>query len=223
VTTATLTAAALSFDVEKHEYRLPDARLVPSVTQILHAVGVATDFNAIAARSPKMAAAIEFRRALGTAVHADCHAFDDCDLDWSQVDDRVRPYVEAWNVFRENTGLTPTARERRVFHPVSFYCGTLDGILVKPNGAGVLVDIKLGDPEDAGAQFQTAAYEAAYMVEHSAGILISERWAVQLQPERRVPYTITNYSARADAWRDFQKFQAFVTTFHEQAIRRRTR
>lgn len=220
--TTVLTAAALTFDAERHEYRLPDARLVPSVTQILHAVGVATDFEAIAARSTKLAEAIEYRRALGTAVHADCHAFDDHDLDWDQVDERVRPYVEAWSVFREITGLTPTARERRVFHPGAFYCGTLDGILVKPNGVAVLVDIKLGDPEDAGAQFQTAAYEAAFLVGHPSQI-VSERWAVQLLPERRIPYDITNYSARAEAWRDFQKFQAFVTTYHEQAIRRRAR
>lgn len=221
--TSTLTAAALTFDAARHEYRLPDARLVPSVTQILHAVGVATDFEAIAARSDRLAAAIEYRRALGTAVHADAHAFDDNDLDWEGVHEDVKPYIEAWGIFRENTGLIPTARERRVFHPGCFYCGTLDGIFEKPGAARrVLVDIKLGDPEDAGAQFQTAAYEAAYLVDHPDD-LVAERWAVRLLPERLVPYDITNYSARADAWRDFQKFQAFVTTYGEQASRRRSR
>jgi hypothetical protein len=220
--TFALTAAALSFDAEKHEYRLPDGRLVPSVTQILHGVGVATDFERIMSFGTKIAEAIEFRRALGTAAHADCHAFDDNDLDWDRVDERVRPYVEAWGIFRENTGLMPIARERRVLHHGSFYCGTLDGILLKPNGTRVLVDIKLGDPEDAAAQFQTAAYEAAYLLDHPDD-LVSERWAVRLLPDRRVPYDITNYSARPEAWRDFSMFQAFATTYHAQAIRRRSR
>jgi hypothetical protein len=222
VTTAAMTAAALTFDAERHEYRLPDARLVPSVTQILHAVGVATDFDAIAARAPKMAEAIEFRRALGTAAHADCHAFDDCDLDWTTVDERVRPYVEAW-ASSARTPADADARERRVFHPVAFYCGTLDGIFVKPNGAARCWSTSSSAIRKTPARSTRPPPTRPRILVDHPGQLVSERWAVQLLPERRIPYDITNYSARADAWRDFQKFQAFVTTFHEQAIRRRTR
>lgn len=209
--------SALSFDADRHEYRFGD-QLVPSVTQILHATGVATDFEELAALGPRISLAIGYKRALGTAVHADCHAFDDHDLDAS-ADERVQPYLQAWATFRENLHVEPEARERRVFNPLYFYAGTLDGVF-RIGPKRVLIDIKIGDPEDAGAAFQTAAYEAAYLIDHPDD-LITERWAVQLLPDRRVPYAITNYSARAESWRDFTKFQCFVTTYGEQAVRRR--
>jgi hypothetical protein len=212
-----MTAAVLMFDATFHEYRLPDGRQVPSVTQILSAVGVSTDFEALMAMSDERARQIEAKRFLGTAVHADCHAFDDDDLVWGTVDPKVVPYLDAWRVFRENTGLQPMTRERRVFHAAHFYCGTLDGIFIDPRGRHVLVDIKTGDPADSGCQFQTAAYEAAFQAEHP-DFPIDERWAVQLVPERKgVPYRVTPYTD----WRDFGAFTAFVTTYNAQAARRR--
>lgn len=212
----------LIFLPEPHEYRLPDGRIVPSVTQILRAVGVSTDFEAIKAISRERAERIDEKRDLGTAVHADIHAFDDNDLDWETVDERVLPYVDAWSVFRENTGLVPMARERRVFSATHFFCGTLDGIFLTKEGKTVLLDVKTGDPEAAAARFQTAAYAFAYQEEHPSTV-IDERWSVQLCPERTVPYVITNYTALPDSWRDWPKFQAFLTTYWEQAERRRMR
>jgi hypothetical protein len=219
---ATATAAALSFDAERHEYRLDDGRVVPSVTQVLHEVGIATDFEEIAAISSRLADAIEYRCALGTAVHADCHAYDDDDIDWARVDERVHPYVDAWATFRSNACLRPVARERRVFLPSLFVAGTLDGVFENSRGRLVLVDIKLGDPEDAGAAYQTAAYEAGYMQDHPERP-IEERWAVRLQPDRAIPYSVTNYSGRPQSWRDFQVFQAAVSVYGAQAARRSQR
>lgn len=211
-----MTAATLAFDPLCHEYRLPDGQLVPSVTQILSAVGVSVDFEGLMAMSAERSRQIEAKRALGTAVHADCHAFDDDDLVWSTVDPQVLPYIRAWETFRANTGLLPLTRERKVFHPTQFYCGTLDGIFEMPTGRRVLVDIKTGDPEDSGCQFQTAAYHAAYRIDHPDEV-IDERWGVQLVPDRAVPYRISPYTD----WRDFGAFQAFVTTYQNQAARRR--
>jgi hypothetical protein len=176
---------------------------------VLKAVGVSADF----AKVPE--GTLEFRRQLGTAVHIDAHAYDDNDLDWATVDDRVKPYIEAWAEFRLAKNLEPTQRERRVYHRIFGYCGTLDGIFAY-DGASILIDIKTGDPEDAAAQFQTAAYEAAYRLDFPQD-RIDERWSVQLCPELRVPYRITPYTD----FRDFQKFQAFLTTYHEQPARRR--
>ncbi len=214
----------LSFDAASHEYRSPDGRIVPSVTQVLEAVGCSTDFEALGRVSPRLAEQIEFKRNLGSIVHIDAHAYDDNDLDWSSVDPRVKPYIDAWKTFRENSGLVPIARERRLFHPVHKYAGTLDGVfegLVRDRLRRILVDIKLGDPKDAGAHLQTAAYEGAWMVEN-AGAPIHERWAVQLCPGETVPYRITNFSDRQDAWQDFQKFQACLTVYREQPARRRS-
>lgn len=208
--------ADLVFDAERHEYTLPDGRRVPNVTTILKATGVSTDFDAIAARSSRDAANLEYRRSLGTAAHADCHAFDDDDLDWSAVHPDVLPYVKAWEVFRENSYLTPIARERRVFHPHAFYCGTLDGIFRKPDGSLVLIDMALGDPFDAAKHLQTAGYVDAYTAEHPE-VVIAERWAVRLLPERRVPYEKFPYTD----WSDFNTFRAVLTTYNQHPSRRR--
>lgn len=213
-------SALLSFNAETHTYTLPDGRVVPSVTTILKETGVAKNYDELSDRSKQAETNLHYRRALGTAVHADCHSWDDDDLDLDTVDAVKRPYVEAWATFRENTGLTPLTRERRVFHAGLFYCGTLDGIFARPGGGRVLIDIKLGDPFDAGANFQTAAYAAAYEYEHPEEGTIEDRWAVQLVPERRVPYIITPYTPAA-CWDDFFKFQSHVCTYHCGHARRK--
>lgn len=211
-----LTGGALIFYPESHEYYTPPGReggrLIPSVTQILRAVRVSEDFDAIERARPGV---VTFARDLGTAVHADAHAFDDQDLDVATVDPRVRPYLDAWIAWRENYGAVPLQRERRLYHPLHGYCGTLDGIF-DIGGKTVLVDIKTGDPESAGARFQTAAYQAAYSAEYPE-VPITERWSVQLTPLNGVPYRITPYRD----WTDFQKFTAFLTTYWAQAARRR--
>lgn len=215
-----LTAADVTFEPLRHEYMLPNGTLVPSVTEILRAVGVSTDFEGLASLGRRVADAIDLKREIGHALHADAHAFDDDDLDWTTVDPRVEPYLRAWVTFRENTGLVPTVRERRVYHPVYGYAGTLDGIFALPAGRRALVDIKTGDPDDSGCAYQTAAYLAAYVAEHPEHHereLISERWGVQLVPDRAVPYRICRYTD----WQDFPRFQAFLTTYFHQAGRRR--
>ncbi len=213
--------AAITFDPVTHEYRLPDGRLVPSVTQILRAVGVSLDFEEIRQRSASIASAIDYKRDLGTALHLDAHAYDDNDLVWATVHPTVRPYLDTWAEFRGNTGVTPLTRERCVYHPGLFYAGKLDGIFRHPTGKRILIEIKTGDPEAAGAAYQTAAYEMAWDVDHPDQP-IDQRWAVQLMPGRSVPYRITNYNARPDAWRDGAAFKAFITTFFAQAARRRS-
>lgn len=214
--TANLTASALTFNAERHEYTLPDGSIVPSVTEVLRATGVSVDFDELG-RLHSLARTIEARRELGRAVHADCHAFDDDDLEWASVDYRVLPYVNAWAACRENTGLVPLERERVVYDPRLRYCGTFDGIFER-RGRIILVDLKIGNPEEAGAQFQTAAYAAAYRTEHPE-VTIDERWSVELTPEHGIPYRIHTYGG----WDDFLRFAAFVTTYYAQARRRATR
>lgn len=200
----------LAFDAGAHTYTLPDGTRVPSVTQILRATGVSTDFEALPNRD-----AIARKRDLGVAVHADCHAFDDDDLAWASVHPDVLPYVEAWAIFREHKRLTPIVRERAVYHPILRYAGTLDGIFEQAGcPVPILIDIKCGDPEQAGARYQTEAYRAAYATAHPAFAAV-ERWSVQLTPERRVPYVITPY---AD-WQDAEVWRAIVTTFYAAARR----
>lgn len=215
MTLARFTAADLTFEPLLHEYRLPTGQRIPSVTEVLQAVGVSTDFDALRLGSARIRQAIDLKRDIGTALHTDAHAFDDDDLVWETVDPRVEPYLRAWATFRANTGARPVTRERAVYHPLYGYAGTLDGIFTLPTGRTVLVDLKTGDPKDSGCQYQTAAYLEAFKVDHPDQ-LVHERWAVRLTPDHAVPYRITPYTD----WQDFQRFQAFLTTYTCQAERR---
>src|SRR5690349_18153811 len=95
----------LTLDAVTHVYSMPDGRIVPGVTDILREVRVSTDFTQIAGLSDRLSRAITISRDLGHAVHADAHAFDDDDLDWTTVDPMVEPYVRAWAQFRDDTRL----------------------------------------------------------------------------------------------------------------------
>lgn len=203
-----MSGTALTFTPETHEYRL-DGRLVPSVTTILRAVGISADFEALRTMGREKRAAIDYKRDVGLALHADSHALDDEDLDWADVHEEVAPYLHAYETLKANKGLIPLTRERRVYHAGLRYCGTLDGIFSTPLGKFVLLDLKLGDPDDSGCRYQTAAYELAYRSEHPDA-RIDERWGVQLDPALEVPYRISPYTD----WRDAQAWQAFVTTFY---------
>lgn len=217
VSPASYTAADLTYDPERHASTLPDGTPVPHVTAILGAVGVGEDFEALASRGPRFRQMVAHARERGTAVHADCHAYDDDDIDWEAVDHRVRPFVEAWAEFRMAKDLVPLARarERRVYHPTYGYTGILDGVFTDAAGAQrILIDIKTGDPTAAAAHLQTAAYEEAWNVERP-GQPVTDRWAVWLVPRSRIPYRIFDYGQRPDAYAHFSTFLACLTVYRE--------
>lgn len=215
-----LTAADLRYDPATHTTTAPDGRPVPHVTGILSAVGVTTDFDALAATVRGLRERLDVATARGTAVHADCHAYDDDDLLWDTVDPLVRPYVEAWATFREHKRLVPLAhgRERQVFDPVHWYTGILDGVFAGPEDGLTLLDIKTGDPNDAAAHLQTAAYARAWESDARAHAYpIRRRWAVWLKPGRRIPYEIKDYTKRTQ---DFAIFAACLCAYNHQPARR---
>lgn len=159
----------LTFDEASHAYHWNGMR-VPSVTQIL---GAMTDLSAI----PE--ANLNFARDRGHAVHYACELFDQDDLDWSSLDVRLVPYVEAWVDFRTKTGFVPTGIEEKVFHPGLRYAGTLDrrGII---EGEPSILDIKAVAAMYPTTGMQTAAYAEAL----NAGGAVSEkhtgRYGIQL-------------------------------------------
>ena len=214
------TSDDVRYDPIRHVSWLPDGRDVPHVTRILEAVGVTMDFAALADRNGRLASVIELAGARGTAVHADCHALDDDDLICATVDPRVWPYVEAWATCKADKGLVPIAhaRERHVFHSLHTYAGILDAICLR-DGRRILVDLKTGDPAAAAAHLQTAAYELAWLAEHSDHP-IDARWAIWLRPGRRVPYSIIDYTAWPASWQHGQTFLACLTVFREQPVSR---
>lgn len=215
-----------TYDPETHTSRHADGTEVPHVTRVLAEVGVATDFEELADGWPRLANAIEHARLRGTAVHADCHAYDDGDLLIETVHADVLPYLEAWMEARKNLKLVPKQRERYLHHPLYDYAGFMDGLFTdgQEGLADILADIKTGDPEHAAAHLQTAAYEAA----HTVNVIPTDddffglrRWAIWLRPGRRVPYTVIDYTREGRPhWEDFPKFAACLTVYREQAVRR---
>ena len=104
---------------------------MPSVTTLLRDTGVSVNFEELGGFGKRIEHAIQLKRDIGVAVHADAHAFDDNDLDLASVHPEVRPYLDCWIAFRQNyPALRPATRERLVYHPVLRYAGTLDGIFL---------------------------------------------------------------------------------------------
>lgn len=211
-------ASDVRYDPETHTSSLPDGTDVPHVTAILAAVGVSTDFERLSETSPRIAQHVARGRLRGTAVHEACHYYDDNDLDLPSLDPQLVPWLGAWVRVRREKRLHPVRRERHLFHDLHQYAGIEDGVFLCGD-LRVLVDIKTGDPEDAAAHLQTAAYAEADERMHP-GERIDQRWAVWLRPTRRTPYTIINYTARRDALMDFSRFLACLTVYYQQPARR---
>jgi hypothetical protein len=85
------------------------------------------------------------------------------------------------------------------------------------------VDIKLGDPEDAGAQWQTASYATMLSMSlrrtskwYQPLLAVRPRYSVRLQPNGH--YKLTRYDNTLTDWAEYQ---AFVVTYRRQHARRR--
>lgn len=192
----------LTFDAAAHRYYF-GGRELPSVTTIIRDNRLGGDFSRAALDD------LERARQLGTAVHMALHYDDEGTLDEGTLDPAVAPYLEAWRQFRRDHHVAIVEMERCYADPVYCFAGTLDRIAVVDGRRGV-VDVKTGGVD--GADVQTAAYA------HLAGEPLSTlRWAVQLHPERPVPYTVHPYRNLAD-WRIFR---AALELTHERARRGR--
>lgn len=149
---------------------------VPSVTQILRMTGVSADFSQVPAET------LERKRQIGQAVHAAAHYFDEGDLVESSLAPEVIPYLEAWMRFRSDRGFVPELLETVVYSRVWHYIGRFDrlGKLARENRT-ILLDLKIGDPDAAAADLQTAGYLAALREEQpELEDLSIERWSVRL-------------------------------------------
>lgn len=163
------TANQLSFDPEKHEYRLDGVRL-PSVTECLKAGGlIESDWYTEAAR------------VRGKAVHAACHYHDEKDLNESMLDERILPYLSAWRKFLKESGFKITIIEKSYAHFCFQYAGTPDRIGYLNDKLTVL-DIKTGAIQPWAA-LQTAAYAELYMEQDGHAGIELERCALRLSDD----------------------------------------
>ncbi len=134
----------LTFDAEKHEYRI-DGKIVPSVTQVLSSAGLIDDtwFNESACTR-------------GTYVAQATQFYDEDTLDYDALDEGLKPYVMAWERFLNENNAEIEAVEQRVCRHHGTYAGTLDRIIIMRGWRWVL-DIKTGS-KAAWHGLQTAGY-----------------------------------------------------------------
>jgi hypothetical protein len=144
----------LTFDAEKHEYRL-GRQILPSVTQVLNSVGI-TDFEKL----ERVGVDMETARERGSTVHLITQLHDEGTLDPETVDPELAGYLEAWSKFREISDVTfdEDGIERMVCSADYRYAGTVDRVGHNVLGKRIVIDIKTGTPL-AATGLQLAAYE----------------------------------------------------------------
>lgn len=151
-TSKTTTQAALSFNPERHEYRLGDKLLVPVSTIIEWSGCKGFMGGGAGGGAPGLAALV------GTATHAAINLDIQGRLDESTVDRRAVGYLAAYRVFRDDLNILPLNWELMVWNEAAGVAGTLDLICTLKDIQGPwLIDYKTGAKCDWHS-IQTAAY-----------------------------------------------------------------
>lgn len=136
---------------DNHIYRL-DGVPIPGVSEILQAAGI-SDFSAIPA--DRIEASCQF----GVAVHKACELSDLGTLDIGVLDNNLRPYLQGWETFRQEYGVSCEAIEQKLYHPLYRFAGTIDRIAHwRIDDSLLIIDIKSGADNPAIA-IQLRAYE----------------------------------------------------------------
>ncbi len=118
----------LSFDLDKHEYRLSDRR-VPSVTQVIGS-------------NVKGWQADDWVLQRGHFVHQAIHLHLQNNLDWSSLDERIVGRVTAVSKFLVDLKLKVVLTEHRLASSRFHFAGTIDAIVHDESGKVVLIDWK---------------------------------------------------------------------------------
>jgi gamma-glutamylcyclotransferase (GGCT)/AIG2-like uncharacterized protein YtfP len=136
--------AMLNLDESTHTYTLGDRKLI-SVTQCLSILDNRWKVD-------------PWYLERGRLIHLATEYLDHDELDWSTVDERIRPYLDAYVKFRKDTGSVahPGYIEHKLYHPIYFYAGRIDRIGYL-NGCLVLIDLKTGASAKID-ELQDAAY-----------------------------------------------------------------
>lgn len=204
------------FDEASHTYAI-NGNVVPSVTQVLNAVGF-IDYSHVPA---DVLSAAQVR---GTHVHKAIHyyleyGYGEGGLDLNTLDEAYHGYFNSALLYLESARLKPIRHpetnlsigvEWRFWDVDYMTAGTVDYLAWDPDGALSVNDWKTGHPEDVAAALQTGAY-AFFARKHLFPTMKREvrRRAIKLyadgRPGKPVPY---------DHWRDLQQFIAALSCVH---------
>jgi hypothetical protein len=167
----------LTFDEDAHIYRYR-GKVVKSVTQILKEEG----FMNSSYWGESSAEAGKFR-------HLACHLYDIGDLAEDNLDEDIRPYLDAYVQFKSETGFTVSESEIPHYQSVWDYAGTPDKVGRFPNHTiDSIIDIKTGLLQ-AWTALQSTAYELFFNTP-------MRRYALELRGD--ATYRLTEYKDRED-------------------------
>jgi hypothetical protein len=161
--------STLHFEPGAHRYSL-DGAVIPSVTQVLHDLGI-IDYGGVPTD------VLEEARLRGVAVHHAVMLANEGTLDPATVDERLEPYLFAYEAFRVATGFAPVFFEQPLAHLVLRYGGTPDAA-GPVNGELAVVDFKAIEQLSQPYGVQVAAYK---MLLREAGYAVTKRLVVQLK------------------------------------------
>lgn len=173
--------AILTFEEDKHLYQL-DGVTIPSVTQVIKGAGL-IDLSFVKKDL------LEYKADIGTKVHLTTEYHDNDNLDIESLHPMLRGFLNAWILFRNQSGFKPIATERRLYHPIYRYAGTIDRIGTIANKICQL-DIKTGVAHHSYA-IQSAAYTELYNYNKKKAEIVKRRLSVHLKEDGT--YTLVEY------------------------------
>ena len=133
---------------------------LPSVTQILKAVGLGADYDRVPAHT------LEHARERGQALHAAIQYHHEGTLDADSLHPEVAPGFSAYLKFLVDSAFAFEAGEFEVVHPVWLYMGHPD-LLGTLNGQRVLIDLKyMATVHLHAAAYQLTLYRLAWEAQH---------------------------------------------------------
>lgn len=183
------------FDPDRHLYLVQD-RVVPSVTQVLHATGLSADYSTVA---PEV---LERKRIIGGYVHSATQYLDEGSLDLATIDPEIQPYLTAYQRFIKESGFRPRLIEHRLVGNIN---GMLCGGTVDREGTMDaklwIIDLKCIERLYPSFALQTAGYELLLPKPVTPPFRYT-RAVLQLKPNGS--YKLTTY----DDPSDFGVFQA---------------
>lgn len=195
-------SSLLTFDPLAHRYEW-DGKPVLNVTRVLEPV------SRIGMIDPDV---LETAREKGVAVHLmvelDCAGT----LDEDSLPEWMAPALLQWRKFREETGFRVFTSERRVYHRVYRFAGTLD-LYGRAEHAGTLafIDVKRSFLAGAAIGLQLSAYQHAYSnQEQDRDALKAKRFALRLN--EKDAYRVEQYT-------DESQFQDFLTLLNYQRVK----
>lgn len=170
---------SFKFDPVDHVYTL-NGNVLPSVTGIIKPL---FDFSMI---KPEV---LEYKRALGTAVHLATELYDADDLDEDSLDEAVIPYLNAWKKFKVEMKVEIITSEQPIYHVCRGYAGMLDRTATV-NKRPFIIDIKCTAALSPATGIQLAGYKDMIGQPHN------RRAAVQLKPNGN--YVFEEYDDDSD-------------------------